>query len=300
MGQLERNPLPLMSNSFASRLKAVAQEVEEILDTLLPQPSTRLNKAIRYSTLGAGKRLRSFLCIESCRLFEVDPSVAYPVAAAIEMVQAYSLVHDDLPAMDNADLRRGKASTHKAFNEETAILVGDALIPLAYQTIAALKSSAELKIELIKALSVTIGSEGLVAGQMMDLRQEEALNSFEDLLRVERLKTGVFFAFAAEAGAILGGATSSEREAIKQYGLAFGEAFQMRDDWLDAWGQESNTGKSSHQDAEKLTFLHLLGPEELGKKAESAVNLANESIASFGERAHWLQGAARYILTRER
>src|ERR1700722_598247 len=209
MALLQQNRLPLKNDSFVRRLQAIAQDVEKTLDQILPPPTTRLHEAMRYSVLGGGKRLRSYLVwAASSQLFAVPPQVALRTAAALELIQSYSLVHDDLPCMDNADVRRGKPSSHKAFGEAPAILVGDALIPLAFQTLASLEVLPEVRLDLIEGLGHTIGSSGLVAGQMMDLGQEGPCSTFEDLLQLQHLKTGVFFGFAAEAGAILGHASA--------------------------------------------------------------------------------------------
>ena len=175
MVQLKQNPYPLRNNSFELQLKAISSELEDILKTILPPPNTRLHKAIGYSVLGSGKRLRAFLVCTTAGFFSVPSEIALRVAAAIEFVHAYSLVHDDLPAMDNAHMRRNKPSCHRAYGEATAILVGDALIPLAFETLSSLQVSKDIQVELIQNLSRVIGSEGLVAGQMMDLNQEEPI-----------------------------------------------------------------------------------------------------------------------------
>ena len=296
---LQRNLSILKSDSFVRRLHAVARDVEDILDQLiLPPPTTRLHEAVRYSVLGGGKRLRSYFTWVSSQLFAVAPSDALKTAAAIELIHAYSLVHDDLPCMDNADLRRGKPSCHKAFGEATATLIGDALIPLAFQTLASLNVSPEVRLELIQELGQVIGSQGLVAGQMMDLGQEGPRSTLEDLLEQQRFKTGVLFGFAAEAGAILGNALPHERAALRSYGLLFGKAFQMKDDWLDGCGDEKITGKPCGQDVEKFTFLTLLGPTPLKEKAEAAIQEALAALSPFEGRDHFLKEAAVCILDR--
>lgn len=300
MAQLPQNLRTLENDSFVECLQTVAQDVEEFLEYLLPPPTTRLHEAMRYSVLGGGKRLRSFLVWASSQLYGVSPREALTTAAALELIQAYSLVHDDLPSMDDAGLRRGKPSCHKAFGEATAILVGDALIPLAFQTLTTLKTSSEVRIELIEGLGRMAGSCGLVAGQMMDLGQEKPLSSYEELLEQERLKTGVFFGFAAETGAILGNASAHERQALRSYGLLFGQAFQMIDDWLDGCGNEEIIGKPCGQDSAKLTFLSLLGSSLLYEKAESAIQEALQILSPFSGRETLLKEAALYVLHRER
>jgi farnesyl diphosphate synthase len=292
MAQLQQNQLTLKNDSFADRLYAVARDVESILDQILPPPTTRLHEAMRYSVLGGGKRLRSYFIWASSHLFDVPPQDALQTAAAIELIHAYSLVHDDLPCMDNADMRRGKLSCHKAFGEATATLVGDALIPLAFQTLASLGVSSEVRLELIQELGKVIGSQGLVAGQMMDLGQEGPRSTLEDLSEQQRLKTGVLFGFATEAGGILGNATPHERQALRSFGLLFGKAFQMMDDWLDGCGNEDAIGKPCGQDIEKFTFLNLLGPDLLSEKAETILQEALEALSPFEERAHLLKESA--------
>lgn len=295
MVQLKQSPLPLRNDAFEQQLKLVSAQLEDVLKAILPPPNTRLHEAMAYSVLGGGKRLRAFLTHAAADLFSVPSKTALDVAAAIEFVHAYSLVHDDLPAMDNADMRRNKPSCHKAYGEATAILVGDALIPLAFQTLSALKASNDVRLELIHELSRVIGSQGLVAGQMMDLNQEGPIVTEEDLLTLQRLKTGVLFGFATEAGAILGHASTSGRQALKNFGLLFGRMFQMVDDWLDGCGDENVTGKPSHQDKDKLTFLSLLGPQGLRKKVEETLKEAIEILAPFGEKAAPLKEAANTV-----
>ncbi|MBX9787206.1 MAG: polyprenyl synthetase family protein [Alphaproteobacteria bacterium] len=294
MVQLKRNLHPLRNDFFEQQLKSVSAELEGVLIDVLPPPNTRLHEAIGYSVLGSGKRLRAFLMLAAADLFSVPSEIALRVAAAIEFIHAYSLVHDDLPAMDNAAMRRNKPSCHKAYGEATAILVGDSLIPLAFQTLSSLNVPKDIQGELIHELSRVIGSEGLVAGQMMDLNQEGPIVTEEDLLTLQRLKTGVLFGFATEAGAILGNASPSERKVLKNFGLLFGRMFQMVDDWLDGCEDENVTGKPSHQDKDKLTFLTLLGPKGLRKKVEETLKEVLEILSPFGEKAAPLKEAAQY------
>ncbi|OJW51238.1 MAG: hypothetical protein BGO67_13050 [Alphaproteobacteria bacterium 41-28] len=298
MARLQQSLLTLKTDSFGERLRAVAQGVEDGLDKILPPPTTRLHEAMRYSVFGGGKRLRSYFTCESSRLFNVPLQNALQTAAVIELIHAYSLVHDDLPCMDNADMRRGKPSCHKAFGEATATLVGDALIPLAFQTLASLEISPEVRLELIEELGRVIGSQGLVAGQMMDLGQEGPRSTLEDLLEQQHLKTGVLFGFAAEAGGILGKASPDERQALRSYGLLFGKAFQMMDDWLDGCGDEEAIGKPCGQDIEKFTFLNLLDPDSLRKKTEETLQKALNALSPFEGRAYLLEEALVHALPR--
>jgi farnesyl diphosphate synthase len=301
MVPLQPSQLTLTPKSFHNHLQSVAEEVERVLDVIvLPASTTRLHEAMRYCVLGGGKRLRAFFVWESCQLFGVSREDALKTAAVVELIQAYSLVHDDLPCMDNADMRRGKPSCHKVFGEATATLVGDALIPLAFETLASLGSTPDRRLDLISFLAKVIGSQGLVAGQMMDLGQEGLCESFEDVLKLQRLKTSVFFGFSTEAGAILGGSSSQEREALRSYGLLFGQAFQMIDDWLDAYGNPEAMGKPCGQDVEKKTLLSFLDPDLLYKKAETLLEEAIQKLTIFESRASFLKEAAMYVLKRER
>jgi farnesyl diphosphate synthase len=299
MVALQRNLQILTSDPFLNHLHTVAHKVEDVLTGLLPPPTTRLHEAMRYSVLGGGKRLRSFLVWESCQLFDIPLQETLHTAAAIEFIQAYSLVHDDLPSMDNADLRRGKPSCHKAFGEATATLVGDALIPLAFQTLSFLNISADIRLALIEGLSQTIGSDGLVAGQMRDLGQEKPCHTENDLRELQRLKTGLLFAFACESGAILGQASVEEREALRRYGFLFGQAFQMTDDLLDGCGDPKTLGKPLHQDTSKLTFFNLLGPDLLRERVKATIQEAIDVLSPFQDRAFFLKEVAHYILKRD-
>ncbi|HCC25095.1 MAG TPA: farnesyl-diphosphate synthase [Holosporales bacterium] len=294
MVQLKRNLAPLRDEPFEQQLKSVAAQVEDVLDHILSPPTTRLHEAMRYSVLGGGKRLRAFLVYATSHLYSVPLEIALKTGAALEIVHAYSLVHDDLPAMDDATLRRNKPTCHKAYGEATAVLVGDALIPLAFEMLSSLPLSKAARLVLIKALSKVIGSQGLVAGQMMDLGQEGPKTNVKDLLELQRLKTGLFFSFATEAGAFLGGAPLKDREALKNFGLLFGQMFQMVDDWLDGCAAEKVTGKSAQQDKDKVTFLSLLGPTVLQEQAKKTLEEALEVIAPFSEKADLLKEAGYY------
>ena len=283
-------------SSFPKTLESFSKEIETVLEALLPPPTTRLHQAMRYSVLGGGKRLRSFFAWAGSQLYDVPPAQALKTAAVLEIIHSYSLVHDDLPCMDNADFRRGKPSCHTAFGDATATLVGDALIPLAFQTLSSLGVTSEIRLELIEGLAHTIGSLGLVAGQMRDLGQEDWPRTFEGLLELQYLKTGILFGFAAEAGAILGNASTLERQGLKSYGILFGQSFQMMDDWLDGHGQEDIIGKPCGMDADKFTFLSLLGPDLLHEKIEWTIAEAIRELAPFGERAAYLREAALSVL----
>ena len=291
---LLKNPLNLKNNGYLESLNSFAQKLEVALDTLLPPSETRLHEAMRYSVLDGGKRLRAHLTWTSAQLFSVCEDDILKVGAAIELIHAYSLVHDDLPCMDNSNMRRGKPSCHKAFDEATAVLVGDALIPLAFQTLGALQTSSDIKLDLIECLGEVSGSQGIVAGQMMDLRKEKFSLTLENLQKLQHLKTATLFGFSTEAGAILGKALPEERNALKSYGLLFGKAFQMIDDLLDVWGDEGTLGKPSQQDEEKVTYLNFLTPLELYEKIELLLQEAFGYLSIFNEKANPLKETALF------
>ncbi|MBS0272349.1 MAG: polyprenyl synthetase family protein [Proteobacteria bacterium] len=291
MVQLKLNPQTLKNSSFSQRLQTVAEHVERALDQTLPLPTSRLHEAMRYSVLGGGKRFRSYLIWASSQIFNAPAQEVFKVAAAIELIHSYSLVHDDLPCMDDADMRRNKPSCHKAFGESTAVLVGDALIPLAFQILLSLETSSEIRVELAKKLSEVVGSFGLVAGQMMDLGQEGSRLTLEELTEQQCLKTGVLFGYSMEAGAILGKASQQEQKILQAAGILFGKSFQMIDDWLDEYGDEDKIGKPCRQDTEKLTFLSLLGPRRLYKEAELFLDEALQNLSPFQEKADILREA---------
>ena len=283
----------------------VAGIVEAELDALLPPPEgaeARLAEAMRYATLGGGKRLRAFLVMESAALFAVAPTCAARVAASIEMLHAYSLVHDDLPAMDDDDLRRGKPSTHKAFDEATAILVGDALQSRAFEVLAEpdTHSDPQARVELVAALAAAAGARGMAGGQMIDMLTQGRTLDAHAVSRLQLLKTGRLIQFATEAGAILGRAPLPQRHLLAAYGRDLGAAFQIADDLLDAEGTTEETGKTAGKDvaAGKATMVAVLGAERARAQAELLARQAAEHMESFGERAALLRALATYVVTR--
>ncbi|BBK38908.1 farnesyl-diphosphate synthase [Allostella sp. ATCC 35155] len=299
-------PEPLLQGrSLDEALKTVAAAVDETLDRLLP-PAPGLEApvmdAMRYAALGGGKRLRPFLAVVSARLFTVGRIPALRVAAAIEMIHAYSLVHDDLPAMDDADLRRGRPCVHKAFDEATAILAGDGLLTRAFGVLAedATHSDPAVRCELVRAAAEAAGSHGMVGGQMIDLLAETQTLDIGAITRLQRMKTGEMIAFACEAGAILGKAAPEPRQALKAYAHDLGLAFQIVDDLLDAEGTEAETGKSVGRDAErgKATFVSILGVERARGQAAMLSEQAVRHLEPFDERADLLREVARFMLDR--
>jgi farnesyl diphosphate synthase len=291
--------------AFDAALALAARRVEAVMDSLLAQsggPESRLIEAMRYSALGGGKRFRPFLAMESAALFDVDPASADRVAAAIELLHCYSLVHDDLPAMDNSDLRRGRPSVHKAFDEATAILVGDGLLTLAFEVLTDPRThpSSAVRSDLALHLAAAGGPRGMVAGQMLDLIAEGRPLSLEQISHLQRLKTGRVIAFACDSGAILGDAGEGERTALRRYAESLGLAFQIADDLLDAQGKTEATGKPTGLDAAagKATFVSLLGSQQARLEAQRVAREAVQHLAIFGAKAEGLRSAARFVVER--
>ena len=265
-------------------------------------PEMRLYEAMRYASLGGGKRLRPFLVMQSADLFGVSERSALRTGAALELVHCYSLVHDDLPAMDDDDLRRGRPTVHKKFDDATAILAGDALLPLAFEILADsdTHANARTRIELISALAKAAGAHGMVGGQMIDLQAESRTLDIGEITRLQRLKTGELIAFACEAGAILGGATDDAREALRGYAHDLGLAFQITDDLLDVEGTAEEVGKAVNkdEDAGKATFVSILGVERARAQANRLADQAISHLAMFGDSADLLSKAARFVVDR--
>ncbi|MBU8540423.1 polyprenyl synthetase family protein [Falsiroseomonas tokyonensis] len=291
-----------------SALAEAAAEIDQTLDQILPPaegPEAPLLAAMRYAVIGGGKRLRGFLVLEGARQFGVSRQAALRVAAAIEMLHAYSLVHDDLPAMDDDDLRRGKPTVHKAFDEATAIIAGDALQAAAFGTLAEEETHSDpaVRAELVRCLARAAGARGMCGGQMLDMLAEAAAEPLDEVQvgRLQLLKTGRLIEFAAEAGAILGKAPSAQRNALAAYGRDLGAAFQIADDLLDATASAAETGKRTGKDAEagKATLLGLLGIERARMQAERLVTQARDHLDSFGDRAELLRDLAAYTIERK-
>jgi farnesyl diphosphate synthase len=290
---------------FTKELERIASAVEQRLEALLAggwgEP-TGLDAAMRYAVLGGGKRIRPFLLIEAARLFGVEESDALDAACALECVHCYSLAHDDLPAMDDDALRRGRPTLHIAFDEATAILAGDALLTLAFEILSAPETNpdADIRAELISHLAWAAGWQGMVLGQALDLGAEQQNLSAEDVVRMQALKTGALFHFACEAGAILGRADGSARKALLAYANALGQAFQLADDLLDAEGNAEALGKAVAKDADrgKATLVALLGPEDAKAHLAGLVAEAENALAPFGDKAQTLVAAARFIAER--
>lgn len=284
---------------------AVATAVEQALDDLMPPvggPRGRVVEAMRYACLGGGKRLRPFLVVASADLFDVTRQSSLRVATALEMVHCYSLVHDDLPAMDDADLRRGRASVHRAFDEATAILAGDGLLTMAFEVLADTRtaSAAEIRAMLISELAVAAGAAGMVGGQMIDLSDARDDLDLEGVKELQSLKTGALIRYGCSAGGLLGGASCDQIAALTGYARDIGLAFQIVDDLLDTFGSAEELGKPAGQDdaMDKATFVKLLGADEARRSADELVAQACDRLDSFGAAAEPLREAARFIVER--
>jgi farnesyl diphosphate synthase len=290
---------------LADAMAETGRLINQAIDDLLPQGEggdAKLTESMRYGCLGGGKRLRPLLVLETSTLFGVGESHAIRAAAAIEFIHCYSLIHDDLPAMDDSDLRRGRPTVHKQFDEATAILAGDALLTLGFEVLAdpATHEDPNIRCQLITALAVGAGARGMVGGQMLDLMGENQTLDAAGIARLQRLKTGELINFSCEAGAILGRASPHQRHALKAYAHDLGLAFQMADDILDATGSEDDTGKSVGQDAAagKSTFVSILGLDQAREQAAMVAGQAAEHLNIFDERADVLRELARYVVER--
>jgi farnesyl diphosphate synthase len=297
--------------AIVQRLGEATSLVEGRLAALLgaygPGEATRLGAAMRHALLTGGKRFRPFLVIESGALLGLSPAETVSTAAAIECIHCYSLVHDDLPSMDNDDVRRGRPTVHKAYDEWTAILVGDALLTLAFEIFASPEThpAPHVRAELVAEVARAAGARGMVQGQMLDLaaekRNEPAAPTLADVREIQWLKTGALIACACEAGAILAQATASQRAALRAFGQQLGLAFQIADDLLDAEGDETTVGKATRKDsgAGKATLISLLGAAKTRALLAETEEKAIEALAPFGAKAGSLIEAARFAARRE-
>lgn len=293
--------------SFEEALKAAAQETDAAMDRLIPKgdgPETRVFEAMRYSALAGGKRLRPFLVLSSADLFGVERSNSIRVAAAVEMVHTYSLIHDDLPAMDDDDLRRGLPTCHKKFDEATAILAGDGLLTLAFEVISgeATHSNARVRIELALEMAKAIGGQGMVGGQMLDLVAEDREFDVPEITRLQRMKTGALIAYSCQAGAILGNATEHQHHLLLAYAHDLGLSFQIVDDLLDVEGDAEEMGKATNKDAEagKATYVSLLGVERAKEQAAILADQAIKHLEVFEEKGNFLRDLADFVVKRRK
>jgi len=284
---------------------ATATLTDSVLERLLRPPpglEARVYEAMRYSALAPGKRLRPLLVLASSQLFGVSRTCALQVAAAIEMVHAYSLIHDDLPAMDNSDLRRGRPTCHKAFDDATAVLAGDGLLTMAFEVLSHPDTHGDpaVRCELVSALAAAAGSTGMVGGQMIDLIAETRTLDIGAITRLQRMKTGALIAFSCEAGAILAKASPELRTALRGYAHDLGLAFQIADDLLDVEGSATEIGKPVGADAAagKATFVSILGVERARAQAQLLVDQAVAHLDLFEQRAELLRQVARFVVNR--
>ncbi len=303
----------LSPQDFAKRLDATAAETEALLqrllsDTTLPAEIARphrLMDAMRYSSLNGGKRLRPFLAVESAAVFGVPRDGALLAGAALECIHCYSLIHDDLPSMDNSDLRRGRPTAHKKYDDATAILAGDALLTLAFDIITRdeVHKDADVRLALTRALARASGLGGMVGGQMLDLAGEGRFGDKEtpDVARLQQMKTGALLKFGCIAGALLGQAPKAQYDALDAYGHAFGEAFQIADDLLDVEGDAAALGKPAGQDAAlgKTTFVTQLGIDGAKTRLRDLLKQADAALATFGAKGDVLRAAARFVAERQ-
>jgi farnesyl diphosphate synthase len=304
--------------AFRQRLDSVAADTEALLgmllgDATLPEERARpkrLMDAMRHVALGGGKRLRPFLVVETAALFRAPRAQALMAGAALECVHCYSLAHDDLPAMDNDDLRRGRPTAHKAFDEATAILAGDGLLTLAFDILARNEThpNPAVRAELVLALARGAGLGGMVGGQMLDLAAEGRFDGGKvrklgpaDVKQLQAMKTGALLRFGCLAGAMLGEAKPAQREALDRYGSALGEAFQIADDLLDVEGDAATVGKATGKDAAvgKGTFVSVLGLDQAKARLKALVGEAEDALAPFGRDGEILKMAARFVAERK-
>ena len=298
--------LALAADEFPAALTEAARLTDMVLGKLLavPEgPEARVVEAMRYSALAPGKRLRPFLALASAQLFSVARRSALQAAVAVELVHAYSLVHDDLPAMDDSDLRRGRPTCHKQFDDATAVLAGDGLLTYAFEVLAQPDTHGDpaVRCELVTALAQAAGAAGMVGGQMIDLLAEnDPTLDIGAITRLQRLKTGALIAFSCEAGAILGKAGAEQRLALRGYAHYLGLAFQIADDLLDIEGSAAETGKPVGSDAAagKATFVSILGVERARAQAVHLVRQAVSHLDLFEKKADLLRQAAHFVINR--
>ena len=300
-------------SDFTKRLDKTAEDTENLLskllsDEVLPDEiirPRRLVEAMRYSSLGGGKRLRPFLVVESAAVFAVAREAALLAGAALECIHCYSLIHDDLPAMDNSDLRRARPTLHKAYDDATAILAGDALLTIAFDIVTRDEIHREpaVRLALTRALASASGVGGMAGGQMLDLAGEGRFGDREvvDVARLQQMKTGALLRFGCIAGAILGQASQKEYLALDDFGRALGEAFQIADDLLDVEGDAAKLGKQTGQDAVlgKTTFVTQLGIDGARQRLRDLLARADSALSIFGAKADVLRAAARFVAERK-
>lgn len=309
MVQLQhRKPnMPNKHKTLKTALDDINEDLQRKMDSLLPSVGKcgeqKVLEAMRYSALAPSKKLRPFLVCASAGLFGVDREAALQTASALEFIHVYSLIHDDLPAMDNDDVRRGQPSCHKKFGEAAAILAGDGLLTLAFEILAheSTHPSPQVRIELITSVAKSAGVAGMVGGQMMDIEAEHSKLSIDEIMHLQRMKTGALFTVSCEVGAILGKAAPKLRMAMRGYANAVGLAFQITDDLLDARGREEEMGKPTRQDksAGKATLVSAIGIERAEQQAKMLINQAKTHLEPFDDRANILKLLADFVIERK-
>lgn len=297
------------TNVLGDAIAQVQAEIDSLFDALLPVPddtSARLIEAMRYAAIGGGKRVRPLLVVSTAGLFGVSRDPALRAGAAIEAIHVYSLIHDDLPCMDDDDLRHGKPTLHKVYDEATAVLAGDALHALAFEILADPETSADpfTRVELISTLGTASGAQGMAGGQMMDMVADEEGVSYDlhAVTRLQQLKTGALLAASVEMGAILGKVPPQGRAHLRAYARDIGLAFQIADDLLDVEGDVEKAGKALRKDSEqgKQTFVTLMGVDKAREQARALVDQAIGHLAPYGPEADILRALTRFIVERDR
>lgn len=298
---------PDNSDTFKARLSAVADEMETVLAQVLPEPAepqARIMDAMAYALLGGGKRLRPFLLVETARMLGADSSGIWKAAAALECVHVYSLIHDDLPCMDNDDLRRGKPTVHKAYDEALAVLAGDALLTLAFEILAGddIHGDANIRLKLISELAANSGTHGMIGGQVIDIYANLSVQNEELITQLQALKTGALIHYAVIAGGRLAGAGDDDLQNLSRYADALGLAFQIRDDILDVEGDIAVMGKRTNKDVGlgKATFVSIYGLDGAKAKALELGEQAKTALVPYGEKSGILCATVDFVLNRQK
>jgi farnesyl diphosphate synthase len=299
--------LVLADDLLGRALQRIRREVDEAFDSFLPIPDdsrARLVEAMRHAAIGGGKRVRPFLLVATAEMYGVSRTAAVWAGCAVEAIHAYSLVHDDLPCMDDDDLRHGKPTVHKMFGEAIAVLTGDSLHALAFELLAAPETSSDpfVRAELVQALASASGHNGMAGGQMMDMAAGGTALDVHAVTRLQQLKTGALLTAAVEMGAILGKVPEEGRAHLRAYARDIGLAFQIADDLLDHEGDEAKAGKALRKDADrgKATFVSLMGADQARQQAHALSEQAVGHLASHGEEADLLRALARFVVERDR
>jgi farnesyl diphosphate synthase len=300
-----RTPDPAQLEALRRQLEHAVEVVNRTLDEILPRPDglyARVVEAMRYSVFAGGKRLRPFLTLATAALFDVPEARALRVGAGIEALHTYSLIHDDLPCMDDDDFRRGRPTAHRQFDEATAVLAGDALLTFSFSVLADPRThpSSSVRAELVARLAEAAGSAGMIGGQMIDLLAPERTYGESEIILLQALKTGALFEFSSEAGAILAEAGDDDRQRLRRFARAFGLAFQITDDLIDVVGAAEQAGKAVGKDLEqgKATLVSLYGVDKARAEAAQLADEAAESLSPYGPGADHLRALPFLLLDR--